>query len=175
MKARFLVALGGLALALSLPLGASSDPPEPVVKARLSDLSFLTGSWRGESKEAVVEETWSAPVAGSVMGMFRWTAGEKVVLYEFFVLTEKGEGDGVEFRLRHFDAALAGREEKDAPLVYRTVSVVPGEEVVFEHVEDEKTATKILYRKNGDAGLHSTVEMKRDGSTTTIRFDFTRS
>lgn len=145
---------------------------EAHAKPSLADLAFLVGEWRSESEGALLEEHWSGPAAGSLMGMFRWVQGGKVALYEFLVIEERP--DGIVLTLRHFDSALVGREEKESPSVFRLARHAPGE-VVFERVEDEKTATTILYRKEGERGLHSTVVMKRGGQSTTIRFDYARA
>jgi len=157
-------------LALSVLVAVAPPPPE---KPNVSDVAFLAGVWHGESEGAAIDEHWTTPAAGTLVGMFRWTKSEKVELIEMFVIAEK-PGEGLVFTLRHFDAGLVGREDANSPCVFRLVELVPGKRVVFERIVDAENATRVGYEKKGDGALHSTVEMKRAGKTTTIPFDYVR-
>ena len=119
------------------------------------DLAFLEGQWRGEVGESVVEETWLAPIAGNLTGVFRMTGGEKVDLVEIMTLSESGEG--VKYRLRHFDTELTPwASEIDGPLV-GTAELVDEDSVRFV-MDDQSTGVHaIRYDRDGDS-LVGTVE-----------------
>ena len=50
---------------LAVPLAAEEKP-----KATLADMSWLTGHWTGTALGGFVEEIWSEPRGGAMMGMF---------------------------------------------------------------------------------------------------------
>ncbi len=146
----------------STPSKPSSAQPQPAATPAhsytLADLSWLVGHWRGQVAESVLEEYWSAPAAGAMMGMFRWVRGDKIDVYEFLTLVE--ENEGVTLRFKHFDAGLVSWEEKDKFLQYRVVSAGP-QEVVFEDPQ-RSFPRRITYRLSGDQAVHI-LEGERDG------------
>ena len=99
---------------LKLPPGAPSAP------ATLADMTWLAGRWTGTGLGGVTEESWSAPAAGAMMGMFRMLKGEQVIFYEFLTLVEH-EGSLL-LKLKHFNADLTGWEEKADYVTFRLVT-----------------------------------------------------
>lgn len=56
---------------------------------KAADLAWLTGTWvsaRGER----VEETWTTPEAGGLLGVSRTTKGDKALFHEFLRIEERG-------------------------------------------------------------------------------------
>ena len=86
-------------------------PTEPVTGVRPDDLGWLAGAWRGRRGSDPVEEHWSAPAAGTLMGMFRWRKEDRVSLFEF--MTIEPDEDRLLLRIKHFHPGLTGWEEKD--------------------------------------------------------------
>ena len=84
---------------------------EPGAPAKIADLAWLAGSWRGEGLGGMNEEHWSAPAGGTMMGMYRLLKGERVAFYELLTLSES-EGSLL-LTLRHFHPDLRGWEERD--------------------------------------------------------------
>ena len=79
--------------------------------ARVTEFSWLTGAWVGEGLGGEVEEVWSAPVGGSMVGHFRLVRDGQPVFYELLTLIEV---DGsVEMRLKHMNPDMTGWEEKN--------------------------------------------------------------
>jgi len=97
---------------------AGADPAPAVI----GDFAWLAGLWAGEAFGQTVQEFWSPPAAGTMVGAFKLYDGDEVSFYELLVLTEVG--GSVAMRLKHFQPDLAGWEEKDVsihfPLVRRT-------------------------------------------------------
>lgn len=94
-----------------------SERTAPAVKpvpAKLSDLHWLAGRWKGSMGSQSLEESWSGIEGDCMMGMFRWLRDGKVWLYEFLTIRE--EGDSLVLRFRHFGPALGCWEEKETPL-----------------------------------------------------------
>src|SRR5690554_3102710 len=92
-----------------------------VPKAKINDVSWLSGNWVGEAFGGLGEEIWSDPVAGSMMGMFRSVTKGEVGLYEFLTISEFEES--LVFRLRHFNENLSAWEEKGEPQNFPLVKI----------------------------------------------------
>lgn len=79
--------------------------------AKISDMGWLAGTWRGTGLGGESEEVWSEPRNGIMMGMYRMIKDQKPIFYEFLTLSET---DGtLMIRLKHFHANFVGWEEKD--------------------------------------------------------------
>lgn len=133
----FALAIGGLGASVpgaGHPVGLAAqsphtahtvrlDPDGASPPARVEELSFLTGRWIGEGLGGEVEELWSAPAAGTMVGTFRLIREGSVVFYEFLAL-EAHEGT-VALRIKHFDPGpgLPGWEERDGETLFPLVGV----------------------------------------------------
>lgn len=105
----------------SRPETAASDAPHATGLARLA---FLRGVWQGKMGDDAVEETWSEPSGGSIMGMFRWQSGGKTTMYELLSITDEG-GEPV-LRLRHFGADFSPwKGECDGVAAMRATDIGP--------------------------------------------------
>lgn len=58
-------------------------------KASLEDLSWLSGCWEGRQGKAIIEEIWSKPGGGSMLGLGRTVKGDRTASYEFMQLREE--------------------------------------------------------------------------------------
>src|SRR5215207_2128187 len=89
----------------------SKYPTTGLQTATTADLAWFTGVWLGDRAGDHVEEHWSTPAGGAIMGMFRWLHAGQVRFYELMTL----ESDGAELilRIKHFHPGLKGWEEKD--------------------------------------------------------------
>ena len=104
---------------LAVPLAASETP-----KATLADMSWLTGHWTGTALGGFVEEIWSEPRGGAMMGMFRLVKGDTPVFYELLHVVEV---DGsLAIRLKHFNRDLTGWEEKAEVREFKLVAIKDG-------------------------------------------------
>jgi hypothetical protein len=79
----------------------------------------LSGTWRGEGLGGTIEEIYSQPQNGAMMGMFRFIEKDKTVFYEFITVLE--ENGTLIVRLKHFNCDLKGWEEKDQTVDFRFV------------------------------------------------------
>ena len=143
-----------LAVPLGLLLMAQSPAP-----ARIGDLAWMAGRWEGASGERWLEESWSTPRAGMMIGFARHGVGDALREFEF-VRLQPGE-DGV---LTYF-AQPQGR-----PAVPFRLERLEGTEAVFEN-PDHDYPQRIRYRRDGDT-LTATIS-RLDGSNA-IDFTFRR-
>ena len=131
-------------------------------KATINDFSWIEGYWKGEAMGGIIEEVWTAPLAGAMMGSFKMAEGNTVVFYELETLTE--ENGTVILRLKHFGADLKGWEKKDDTVDFKLVKfskdkayfdgltfelVSPNELNIYVVIEEENSAEefKFSYQK----------------------------
>jgi hypothetical protein len=136
-------------------------------------LTWLDGRWLGELGDSRIEETWSAPAGGSILGTFRSieppaegaAAGAlRIGFYEFFVI-EAG-GTGPELRLLHFHPGLIGWEEKGDPLVFRCLAAAE-RSITFE-VQKDDGPVRLTYRSPTADQL--IAELQEKGNTLTFQY-----
>jgi len=86
-------------------------------------VSWIAGHWKGEAFDGIVEEIWSSPLAGTMMGSFRAVGKEGVNFYELCIIMEVN--NTLQLQLKHFSNDLKGWEEKDEPLEFPLVKIEP--------------------------------------------------
>jgi hypothetical protein len=147
---------------------ASMSVGQQVRNTALKPLAFLSGRWVSENGAEAQEESWS-PVSGdSMIGSFRIVQGGKPVFYEFWVV-EMDENRPV-LKLKHFNANLAGWEEKNASTRLPLVSSAP-DDAVFAEADG---SVSLHYRRMGDM-LTCTVHHVRDGKGSDETFALKRA
>jgi hypothetical protein len=152
--ARNMARVVAVVAAAQLPatLALAQEPKAP----RLADLAWMAGRWIDDSGSNLSEEIWAAPVGDSMMGMWRYVSGGKVRIFEMLTIGQH-EG-GLAMRLRHFDPPLAGREDKERPVVLKLVRLAD-REAAFEGTEySEKGMVRLTYRRPSDDTLAVTLD-----------------
>lgn len=163
MSRRLLVC--AVLFAMAFPVHAA-DPKPP---ASVADLAWIAGQWQGTKDGSQLDEHWSAPGGGTMMGMFRWIKNGKILVYEFLAIEDGAKGPIL--TLRHFGAGLVAWEEKDAPLRCPLAGGGPGEAAFA----CESESTRLIFRRMGENGLTVLLEKQKDGKTRTDEFAYTRS
>jgi hypothetical protein len=121
--------------------------PTIPIPASIDSLTWLSGDWHRQRGEDSIYEQWSAPVAGVMLGMFRWVRGGEVWFYE--LCTVETEGEGLVFRIKHFYPGMKGWEEKDEAVTFDLVSLGDGEAAFFKRGGDKP---KWMVYRRVDAG-----------------------
>lgn len=93
------------AMTIQAEAGKAAEPIE------ISEFAWMAGSWKGTGLGGDCVETWSVPMANTMVGSFLYTQKGTPVFSEHFALNKKG--DSLTLRLKHFDEKLVGWEEKD--------------------------------------------------------------
>jgi hypothetical protein len=136
---------------IRLPPGA----PRPA--ARIGDLRWLVGTWTGDGLGGTIDEVWSEPAGGAMVGYFRLVGKEdKPVFYEIMTLLE--HAGSVEMRLKHVNADMTGWEEKNDYVTFRLARL------------DETGAwfEGLTFRRNGPDRIDAFLAL-RDRSTGSVR------
>ncbi len=155
--------------AATVLLGTGSQPPAPIKEApkepaaaagqSLDSVSFMSGRWRGHNENGVFEEHWSSAEGNNIMGMFRWVKDDGTpVMFELLTMTQ--EPEGLFMRIKHFNAKLVAREDKDDAVTLKLAESGPAR-AVFKGVETEKRVAAAEYEKTAD-GLHITIRFTDD-------------
>lgn len=131
------------------------SPPPADRTASIADLAWFAGTWVGELAGGQFEETWSPPVNGMMMGMFRLQKGGKTTLLEFAAFAETE--NGIELYFRHFSPTLVAFEEKDSPT---TLRLVKHSDTKFEFANPFHLRPKTLtIERRGTDGYFSRAEI----------------
>ena len=127
----------------------ATEPSLPAASSQevsVDELAWLQGTWRSGGTAGGYEETWSAPLFGTMIGMFRTASAGKISMYELLSI-EADEEHGLVLRLRHFGKGMEPwASEADGPLTY-PLHDVGDDIVVFEKPE---SGDRYTYELNQD-------------------------
>jgi len=127
------------------------------VPATLSEASFVAGRWLSEEDGMRSEEVWTAPAGDGMVGTWRLVVKGEAKVIE--LLSIRAEGGSLVMRLRHFDAALVGREERERPLVLPLAAKGDGLlRFSGPRVDGGAGPVTLTYRRTADGGLEVTLE-----------------
>ncbi len=144
---------------------ASRGQPE-IVTLRPDDpdlepLSWLAGHWVGLVEGARVEEHWTQPSGGTMLGMNRTVVGARTVFFEHLRIEHTPEG-----------IVLVASPMGRPPTRFRLVA--GGEhEAVFENPEHD-FPRRIVYRRDGNV-LHARIEGVEAGHAKVVTWTFVRA
>lgn len=128
--------------------------------ATLQEISWIAGHWEGDLMGNKIEEIWTEPLGGSMMGSFRMAYEDQVRFYEIMTITPLDSS--LILKIKHFNADLTGWEEKD-------------ETVDFPLVElNQNTAffSGLTFEKVSDNQLNIYVNQESDGETHEVKFTY---
>ena len=151
--------LGSVLLTYLAAAGTAQAPAPAQARAKLADVAFMAGHWRGGAAGELAEEIWTAADGDGMLGMWRYVAGGKARVFE--LLSIRQDAEGLMLRFRHFDGLLTAREEKDKPLALPLTRWSAGE-AVFEGKSVAGGLLRLTYRRDGSDGLLATLE--KDGA-----------
>ena len=144
-----------------------ADPP------KLTDLTWLAGSWRGAMSGGQIEEVWTPSAGPVMMGMFRMVnAKGQASFYEFQIIEETAEGVGL--KIKHFNRAMKGQEEREKYAGFKLTKATP-DEATFEANEEDARVT-LLYQRlpGGRMEVHFRKVVTSTGKEQKMVFPFER-
>jgi hypothetical protein len=134
---------------------STADAQTPSIK----DVAWLQGCWEMREGDRLVEERWTPPRAGSMLGVGRTTRGSKLVEHEFIVLTER-------------DGRLAYEAHPSGQATTTFLSQpIAGREVVFENPAHD-FPQRVGYRSTGPGQMLAWIEGTSSGKTRRIEFPY---
>ena len=146
-------AVVALLSAVALPAHAQNRvQPAPLPTAEqvrvIDSASWLAGRWVGEGLGGQLEETWSTPASGQMVGHFRLVRNGVAAFYEICLL-DVVDG-GLRMRVKHFNPNFVGWEERDGWHAFNPVSVS----------EDTLSFTGLTLRRVGDDALEIVISIR---------------
>jgi hypothetical protein len=148
------------------PIPTSVTTPQ----ATLADFAWLEGRWRGDWGPRVAEQTWFAPKAGVMTGLFRLVEGDKTLVLELFTLVEKPEG--IEFYFRHFTPELVPWEKTGATVL--NLSSLDAKKVDFENAVSGQPKRAVLSRVDADTYTSRSEIVPETGDPQVIEITYHR-
>ena len=147
---------GGVWIAAS----AGEAKKAPAKSAKVSDLTWLTGTWYGEEDPSKYCETWGKPANGAIVGMCHMASKKGVPLYELIVIDEGP--NGLAYRIMHYGPGLSPKhpEPNVMPVIEATA-----DRIVFMEQKGDNPA-RITYRRDGKDRIVARVEHVKNGKAT---------
>jgi hypothetical protein len=146
-----------LAVAGSAP-GVAGVRGEPV-RAAISQVAWLAGTWTGRAGDTTFEERWTEPAGGAMLAVSRTIKGARMVGFEFLRIVERDGG-------LVYIAQPNGR-----PPTEFVLTALAGESATFESPAHDFPKL-IRYGTRPDGGLEARVS---DGGRRTDTFVFRRA
>jgi hypothetical protein len=131
---------------------------EPV-RALISQVAWLAGTWTGSAGETTFEERWTEPAGGAMLAVSRTVKGARMVGFEFLRIVERDGG-------LVYIAQPNGR-----PPTEFVLTALTGESATFENPAHDFPKV-IRYGTRPDGGLEARVS---DGGQRADTFVFRRS
>jgi hypothetical protein len=141
---------------MRLAEGAASPP------ATVADLAWLSGYWQGEGLGGSCEEVWGKPSGDRMFGYFSLRNTKGHVFSEMMTMVE--EGGSVVLKLKHFDPAFKGWEEKEDFVSFKLVKL--GEKEAFFQ--------GLTFRRVSEERLEIFLRLSEDGKSHEESFVFRR-
>lgn len=137
------------------------EMPEPV-KATITDMAWLAGAWvgtRGSAGTTSIEERWSPPLGGAMLGLSRTVARGKMTAFEYLRIVERDSG------------LLYIAQPGGVPPTEYVLTELDSTRAVFDNPRHDYPK-RIIYELSPQGGLTATIGFIRGG--TPRRFEFHR-
>jgi hypothetical protein len=129
----------------------------------LEALAWLSGSWSGEHDGGIIQEHWTLPTGGMMVGMSKLVIDDKAVFFEYLRIVRNSDGT------IDYIAQPAGKP----PVKFRLTSSGP-DTATFENPEHDDPKL-IRYRRQGQHLQAATEGQAADGSRNIHPVDMQRS
>lgn len=135
----------GILLAVALTSMLSFAQGNSPRMAEINELAWLSGSWKLDSGGKLIEEHWSSPAGGAMIGMSRSVKDGKTVSFEFL-------------RIERREASLSyiAQPQGAPPVAFRLASF-DHDEILFENPKHD-FPQRIRYRHNQDGSITARIE-----------------
>ena len=138
------------------------EPGESRPAAKLTDASWLVGSWTGTAFGQNFEQVWNPPSAGSMIGLFKLYGEQGVSFYELLEL--RVEDGSLSLKVKHFSADFTAWEDKADFVDFRLVKL-----------EDNALHFGGLsFYRRGDDSIDGFIVMRKDEDLTENHLRYVR-
>lgn len=127
----------------------------------ISQLKWLAGCWELRSGARLVDEQWTSPRGGLMLGASRAVRNDSLIEFEQVRIEQRGSA-----------LVYVASPSRQATVEFKATSADESS-VVFEN-PDHDFPKKIFYRRRGTDSLVAGIEGPRGGSTRTINYPYKR-
>lgn len=126
-------------------------------KPTLADLAWMAGSWAGTANGVEMEEQWTAPKGGSMIGLHRDVARGRTVSFEFLRIEQQGDA-----------VVYLSMPNGRSPATPFPLKEAGGARVVFENPAHD-FPQRVIYWKDG-ADLRARIEGTENGKAASMEW-----
>jgi hypothetical protein len=120
---------------------AAGAPPKIV------ELGWMSGDWQtAAGGRAQIEEHWTLPAGGTMIGVGRTIAGDKTVEFEFLRIEQRGD-----------DIFYVANPNAQCPQTDFKLTSLTGQQAIFENPEHDYPK-RVIYRKKSDGSLVASID-----------------
>jgi len=134
----------------------------PAFAEDVQNLSWMTGCWRGEDRGVQMEECWSKPEGGALLGTHRDIVNGKMVSWEFMRI------DGSQQDIVYY---ASPKSRTPTPFTLLTTST---NKVIFENKE-HNFPQRIIYWLDAEGKLNARIEGKKGEKEVSMQWTWKRS
>lgn len=142
-----------------MPVAAPAAPATPPTD--VAALGWMQGSWAGEKDGVLMEEVWTSPRGGALLGLHRDVKGGGLVSWEFLRIQATGEG------------IFYYASPRSAPPTSFKLVETGDKRAVFENKAHD-FPQRILYWIDARGSLHARIEGPQDGKTVSEEWTWSR-
>lgn len=113
--------------------------------AKLEQVAFLKGTWRGTENGESTEEIWGSVLGDSIVGHCQSVSGNKTTLYELMAILK--EGNSLVMRIKHFKGAFVPWKEEAESGDLKLIKVAK-DEATFQNNKPERVTVE--YKRAGE-------------------------
>jgi hypothetical protein len=151
--------MGGVFTCAVLVAGLmSAKPPANTV----DKLGWIAGHWSTEARGRTIEENWTRPAGGTMIGVGRTVSGDKTVEFEFVQIRQEGD-----------DLFYVAQPNGGTKTAFKLIKLTDGE-AIFENKEHD-FPQRIIYRKGADGSLSARIEGEVNGKLRGMDFPYKRA
>ncbi len=137
------------------------DIPLPTpAQATAGDMAWLAGAWVGTRSTRSIEERWTPPLGGALLGVSRTVKGDKMVAFEYLRIVERDGG-------LVYVAQPGGR-----PPTEFVLTELSSKRAVFANPRHD-SPQRIVYELSAEGTLSASIGFMKGGRPQ--RFEFTRA
>ena len=134
-------------------------PGRTVSPSSISELGWMSGDWQtAPGTRAPIEEHWTKPAGGSMIGMGRTTVGAKTAEFEFLKIEERGGSI-------YYVASPNGQ----CPPTDFKLTRLSDFQAIFENPKHD-FPKRIIYRKSSDGSLSATIDAGEGTKSQTFNY-----
>jgi hypothetical protein len=157
-----IIALAISGIAFAGPLTAQVPTSTALPSPKLADVAWLQGCWTAVTPGRLIEENWTSPRGGSMIGVSRTIAGDSLAGYELVILYQRDS-------TLEYEAHPSGQPV--ATFSARTASTTG---VVFENPMHD-FPQRVGYRRVGQDSLVAYIEGVMGGRARRVEFPYARA